>query len=110
MKQTSLFKQFFLLVLLLVGSATGAWADEVTFSFSTYAENNSWVNGTAYTSTIAINSDLSLSCVSGGNNGKYYTVNNSWRHYEGDNGAITISTSNGTLNSITFNYDKNNNG
>ena len=27
MKQASLFKQFFLLVLLLVGSATGAWAD-----------------------------------------------------------------------------------
>ncbi len=110
MKQKSLFKQFFLLVLLLVGSTTGAWADVVTFTFSTYADNNSWVNGTAYTSTIAINSDLSLSCVSGGNNGKYYTVNNSWRHYEGDNGAITISTSNGTLNSITFNYDRNNNG
>ena len=37
MKQTSLFKQFFLLVLLLVGSATGAWADdtEVTINFGT---------------------------------------------------------------------------
>ena len=110
MKQKNIFKKLLTLVLLLVASTTGAWADEVTFTFSTYAENNSWVNGTAYTSTIAINSDLSLSCVSGGNNGKYYTVNNSWRHYEGDNGAITISTSNGTLNSITFNYDRNNNG
>ncbi len=29
MKQKSLFKQFFLLVLLLVGSATGAWADDI---------------------------------------------------------------------------------
>ena len=29
MKQTSLFKQFFLLVLLLVGSVTGAWADDI---------------------------------------------------------------------------------
>ena len=38
MKQTSLFKQFFLLVLLLVGSATGAWAEETiaTFTASTY--------------------------------------------------------------------------
>ena len=37
MKQTSLFKQFFLVVLLLVGSATGAWADdtEVTINFGT---------------------------------------------------------------------------
>ena len=32
MKQKSLFKQFFLLVLLLVGSATGAWADEVFYT------------------------------------------------------------------------------
>ncbi len=110
MKQKSLFKQFFLLVLLLVGSATGAWAEEVTFNISTYANENSWEDATAYTSTISINSDLTLSCISGGNNGKFYTKNNSWRHYEGDNGAITISTSNGTLNSITFNYEKNNNG
>ena len=70
MKQKNIFKKLLTLVLLLVASTTGAWADEVTFTFSTYAVNNSWENGTAYTSTIAINSDLSLSCVSGGNNGK----------------------------------------
>ncbi len=110
MKQLGLLKQFLLLFALIVGS-TSVWGqEEVTLSFSDYADVNGWENGTAYTDDISINSDITVSCVSGGNNGKYYTTNTSWRHYEGDNGAITITTTNGTLNSITFTYDKNNNG
>jgi len=110
MKHLGLLKQFLLLFALIVGS-TSVWGqEEVTLSFSDYADVNGWENGTAYTDDISINSDITVSCVSGGNNGKYYTTNTSWRHYEGDNGAITITTTNGTLNSVTFTYDKNNNG
>ncbi len=99
-----------LLVAILCSLFTGtAWADDVTLTISTYASSNSWTNGTAY-SSIAINSDLSATCTTGGNNGKYYSSNQSWRHYEGDNGSVIITTTSGTLNSITFNYVSGNSG
>ena len=50
MKQTSLFKQFFLLVLLLVGSATGAWAATITEGFETKAAESTY-NSTKTIST-----------------------------------------------------------
>lgn len=110
MVKQNLLTKLLLLFALIVGS-TSVWAeDEITLNFSDYATANSWVNETAYTGSISINSDVSVSCVSGGNNGKYYTSNTSWRHYESNNGAITITTNSGTLNSITFTYANNNKG
>ena len=50
MKQKSLFKQFFLLVLLLVGSATGAWAETITEGFETKAAESTY-NSTKTIST-----------------------------------------------------------
>jgi hypothetical protein len=67
------------------------------------------VNETAY-SSVTIDSHVTASSVTGGNNGKYYTSDKSWRHYEGDNGAITIAMASGTLNSVTFTYGSGNNG
>ena len=109
MRKTTLLKSMLLLCALIVGSGS-VWADTVvSFSVSDYAASNSWVNGTAY-SNITINSDLTATCVTGGNNGKYYSSDYSWRHYEGNSGAITITATSGTLKSITFTYGKGYNG
>ena len=78
-------------------------------SIRTYAETNSWANGTAYT-TIALDSYVTASGNSSGNNSKYYSSNYSWRQYEGDGAGITIETSSGTLSSVTFTYASGNNG
>ncbi len=104
-----LLKTMLLLCALIVGGASSVWADEVSVSISTYATANSWVNSTSY-SSITINSDVTATGLTNGNNSKYYSSNNSWRHYEGDSGTITIATSSGTLNSVTFTYTQGNNG
>jgi len=52
-----------------------------------YASDNSWTNETAYIS-LTIN-DVTFTANGGGNNGKYYTSNNSWRLYNG--GSLSIS-------------------
>ena len=96
-------KTMLLLCALVVGSSTGVWAESATVSIATYASTNSWVNGEKYTS-ISLNSDVTATGLSNGNNSKYYSSNDTWRHYEGDNGTITIATTNGVLNSVTFTY------
>ena len=107
MKKLLLLKSLLLLCALIVG--TNAWADNASVNISTYASAHSWSNGTAY-ATININSDVTATGLTSGNNSKYYTTNSSWRHYEGDEGTITIETSNGVLNSVTFVYTGGNNG
>ena len=82
---------------------------EVTVSISDYATANSWTNSTAYTSVV-IDGNITATGASGGNNGKYYSSNYSWRFYEGDSGSITITASTGTIKSITFVYTNGNNG
>ena len=74
----------------LLGAGT-AWGAEVTFNFSSLASANNWANGTAYTS-VSI-SPITLNAVGGGNNGKYYTSDNSWRMYNG--GTVTITATEG---------------
>lgn len=81
----------------------------VSVSISTYASANSWENGTAYDSVI-IDSNITATGASGGNNSKYYETNHSWRFYEGDSGSITITASTGTIKSITFTYASGNSG
>lgn len=102
-------KTMLLLCALVVGSSTGVWAESATVSIATYASTNSWVSGEKYTS-ISLNSDVTATGLSNGNNSKYYSSNDTWRHYEGDNGTITIATTNGVLNSVTFTYTNGNNG
>jgi len=105
-----LLKTILLLFALVVGSSS-TWADTTaSVSISDYASAQKWSNGTAY-SSVTIDSYVSASGVTGGNNNKYYSSNNSWRHYEGDSGAITISVTGGnTLKSITFTYANGNSG
>ncbi len=68
-----------------------------TFTFSEIANANNWENGTAYT-TIT-DDPVTISAKGGGNNGKWYTSNNSWRMYSG--GTVEISLTDGTITSVT---------
>ena len=80
-----------------------------TLTISTYASTNKWVNGTAYTPIST--EHVTISGVTGGNNNKYYSSNDSWRHYEGDSGAVTVSVSSDyNLQSVKFTYANGNNG
>ncbi len=111
MKQKLLLKTM-LLLCILVGGVSNVWGDSTTanVSISDYASTNKWTSGTAYPS-ITIDTYVSASGKSNGNNSKYYSSNESWRHYEGDDGVITISTTgNNVLKSITFTYANGNSG
>ena len=77
--------------LLLLAVASAAWGETVTFTFSELANANSWTNGTAYT-TVELD-PITLTAVGGGNNGKYYTSDSSWRMYDG--GTVAITAANG---------------
>ena len=85
-----------------------ASGDELTIQ--SYASSHSWVNSTAYT-TVNYDSFITLTGATGGNNCKYYSSNFSWRHYEGDSGAITITATGGAaLTSAVFNFSVGNGG
>lgn len=60
---------------------------EVVFNFGNIASANSWGNGVAYTSVTV--DGVTLTANGGGNNGKYYTSDKTWRMYT--NGSITIT-------------------
>ena len=74
-----------------------------------YATAHSWTDGTKYTS-LTIDSNITATGSTNGNNSKYYTSNKSWRFYEGDSGSITITASTGTIKSVTFTYANGNSG
>ncbi len=80
----------------------GGGDDDVEFNFSDIAAANSWTNGTAYT-TVTI-SPITINAIGGGNNGKYYTSNTSWRMYNG--GSLQISTDIGKITSVSSNPSK----
>ena len=90
MKQLNLLKTLFLLCALMVGYSS-AWADTVTFNFSALATEKNWTSGTAYTSVVI--SPITLTAKGGGNNGKYYTSDTTWRMYNG--GTVEISAADG---------------
>ena len=80
-----------LALLFFMAPSMVAWAEVVTFNFASLASDNGWENGTAYTS-IEI-SPITLSALGGGNNGKYYTSDQSWRMYNG--GTVSITAADG---------------
>ena len=88
-------------------SGTASTTSSVTIS--DYASAHSWVSETKYGS-VTIDANVTATGLTNNNNGKYYSSNSSWRHYEGDGGTITIATSSGTLTSVTFTYSRSNNG
>lgn len=92
-----LLKTWLIMVCLVVGGAS-AWADEATLTFSDVASANSWENGVAYTNVTLGN--FTFNVTGGGNNGKYYTSDTTWRFYSG--GGLSISPAPGyTIISVT---------
>ena len=73
-----------------------------TFNFGEIASANDWVNGTAYT-TVEI-SPITLTANGGGNNGKYYTSDKSWRMYNG--GTVGITSTSGSITAVSSNPSK----
>ena len=49
-----------------------------------------WINDTRY-DNIIIDNKITITAAEGGNNGKYFTTDNSWRLYEKASGTITIT-------------------
>ena len=102
MKQTSLFKQFFLLVLLLVGSATGAWADEVTITLSQQGYSNAEV----VTSTTSGDVTLTYNKGESSTDPAYYNTGTGVRVYAGGN--MTITANSNTITKVIVTFAKNN--
>lgn len=87
-----------LVMLLAVLGWGNAWANEVKFTFGNVASDLSWANGVAQTDVTLGNFTFTVS--GGGNNGKYYTSDTTWRFYSG--GALTITPASGyTITSVT---------
>lgn len=94
-----LLKTWLLLACLLLGVGT-AWATEATYTFGDVASDQSWENGVAYTNVTLDNFTFTVS--GGGNNGKYYTSDKTWRFYNG--GGLTITPATGyTITAVTSN-------
>ena len=84
-----------------------------TFVVKNYAEDNSWSNGTQYTSA-EVNDVITLTANYTGtynNTGKYYTYGYEWRFYQTESASLTISAANNyVIDSLTINYEVMNTG
>ncbi len=90
-----------LLLFALVTGSTCAWAATTeTLNIKNYASANNWENSTQYlTATVG---DVTFTADGGGNTGKYYSTDDSWRFYAGESATLTISVPTGcTLSSVT---------
>lgn len=74
-----------------------------------YAEEHDWSNSTKYTS-VTLDENVTVTADGGGNTGKYYESNNTWRFYLSDSGTATVNLSNGTLSSVMFTFTAGNSG
>ena len=98
-----------MLLTMIVSPVKAVGQTTETLNITSYATANSWVSGTAYTPISTAH--VTITGLTNGNNSKYYSSNNSWRHYEGDNGTVTLSVSSDyTLSSVTFTYAAGNSG
>ena len=80
-----------------VSQGSGTTNGSKTFTFSELASANNWSNGVAYT---PIEDDpVTLTANGGGNNGKFYTSDNTWRMYNG--GSVSITVADGSVTSVT---------
>lgn len=76
---------------------SGPENDTKTFVMADIADAEGWSNGYAYTPVE--DAPVTIAAEGGGNNGKWYTSNSSWRMYNG--GTVRISVEGGTVNSVT---------
>lgn len=85
----------------------GTAHETASVTIADYATANSWVSGSRYTS-ISLDANVTAIGKDNGNNSKYYSNSpGTWRHYAGDSGEITISTTSGELTSVTITYTGN---
>lgn len=82
-----IFHPWLLLLLLLVLTIGDAWGVS-TVKVAEIASAGSWTNESLHT-TLVSNSYFTISCTGGGNNGKYFTSDNSWRIYSGGTAKVT---------------------
>ncbi len=93
MKQKNIFKKLLTLVLLLVASTTGAWADTTTFNYSDYKGKGTSSSGSSYTMDDKLNVSIGDT--------KFYG-NNSYAHFYAG-GTTTITPKNGvTITSVVL--------
>ena len=71
---------------------------DVTFTFSEYG----WSNESQHTSVVE--SPITITVSGGGNNGKYYTSDDTWRMYNG--GSLSITCSSGDVTAVSSNPSK----
>ena len=90
--------------------AVGVWgASPETLNIGTYATANSWSDATQYTSATA--GIVTFTATGGGNTGKYYTTDDTWRFYANESATLTVSVPAGnTLTSVTMTYSIKDNG
>lgn len=83
----------------------------VTTNIADYASNNSWTNGTKYTT---INIDDNITATAAGtdsNTGKYYTSGTNWRLYQTGAATLTITAAETyTIKSVKITYTVSNTG
>lgn len=72
---------------------------ETTLNVADYADDHNWSSGTQYTS--ASISPITFTITGGGNDGKYYNSDESWRIYSSSSGTITITSSGNNVHSVT---------
>ena len=84
--------------------------NQISAVISEVAIANGWENSEKY-SSFEMNADITVSSTGGINTGKYYTSNSSWRLYQNETPAITISAAEGkTIASVTLHYIRKNTG
>ncbi len=76
--------------------AVYAVSSDVVFNFEAIASANDWSDGTAYTEVVV--SPVTITANGGGNNGKYYVSDKTWRMYNG--GSVSIECANGNVISV----------
>ena len=75
---------------------------QVPFVFADIAEANNWQNSHAYTSVVI--DPVTITANGGGNNGKYYTSDQTWRMYNG--GSVTITSTGNNITAVSSNPSK----
>ena len=90
----------------VLATQTGGGVSNVEFNANTYATANNWENGTAYTEFTI--SGITFTASGGGNNGKYYTSDNSWRLYNGGSLSISGTGITGVSSTPSVNFTSNN--
>ena len=84
------------------------WA-QTTLNISDYASANNWTNGTQYLT--ATMDDVTFTAAGGGNTGKYYTNDQTWRFYANEGATLTISVPSGSsLVTVTPTFTSKDNG